>query len=97
MNRTSGVDSYEQMVADRVSAYVKQAQDYTQSTELAKRVARWHESIGPRCGVTTNSIFSCLFKPGFFVHTSNLQLLGLGPLIQALKLGFWIKHGSLIV
>ena len=41
-------DSYEQLVIKRVAAYVAQSQDYVESTDLAKRVARWHESIGPR-------------------------------------------------
>ena len=73
MNRTSGgpgVDSYEQMVADRVSAYVTQAHDYIQSTELAKRVAKWHESIGPRCGDHQLTFF-LFFKISFsFLATS---------------------------
>ncbi len=29
----------------RVAAYVAQSQDYIESTDLAKRVRRWHESI----------------------------------------------------
>ena len=74
MNRTSGgpaVDSYEQMVADRVSAYVTQAHDYIQSTELAKRVAKWHESIGPRCGDHQLNFF-LFFSRSLF---RSLQLL----------------------
>ena len=43
-----GVDSYEELVMKRVAAYVAQSQDYIESTDLAKRVAKWHDSIGPR-------------------------------------------------
>ena len=42
------VDSYEELVMKRVAAYVAQSQDYIESTDLAKRVAKWHDSIGPR-------------------------------------------------
>ena len=42
------VDSYEELVMKRVAAYVAQSQNYIESTDLAKRVAKWHESIGPR-------------------------------------------------
>jgi len=41
-------DSYEELVIKRVAAYVAQSQDYIESTDLAKRVNRWHQSIGPR-------------------------------------------------
>ena len=42
------VDSYEKLVIQRVAEYVAQSQDYIASTDLAKRVATWHDSIGPR-------------------------------------------------
>merc|ERR1719188_2382349 len=41
-------DSYEELVMKRVAAYVQQSQEYIESTDLAKKVSRWHESIGPR-------------------------------------------------
>ena len=44
----NGVDSYEELVMKRVAEFVAQSQDYIESTDLAKRVAKWHESIGPR-------------------------------------------------
>ena len=41
-------DSYEEFVMKRVAAYVAQSHDYIESTDLAKRVTKWHESIGPK-------------------------------------------------
>ena len=40
--------SYEEMVARKVEEYVTQSQDYMRSSELARKVAAWHEMIGPR-------------------------------------------------
>ena len=41
-------DSYEELVSKRVAAYVQQSQQYIESTDLAKRVRIWHESIAPK-------------------------------------------------
>ena len=41
-------ERYEDLVLKRVSEYVAQSQDYIQSTELAKRVRAWHDSLGPK-------------------------------------------------
>ncbi len=43
-----GAVSYEELVMKRVSEYVQQSQEYIESTDLAKRVGRWHSSIRPR-------------------------------------------------
>ncbi len=40
--------SYEELVIKRVSEYVQQSQEYIESTDLAKRVSKWHERIRPR-------------------------------------------------
>lgn len=48
IDTSNEVDSYEELVMKRVAAYVAQSQDYIESTDLAKRVAKWHDSIGPR-------------------------------------------------
>ena len=45
---TEKKDSYEDLVQQRVAEYVAQSQDYIQSTELAKRVRAWHDSLGPK-------------------------------------------------
>lgn len=44
---SSQVDSYEDLVIKRVADYVAQSQDFLASTELAKRVRLWHESLTP--------------------------------------------------
>jgi len=41
-------DSYEALVAKKVAQFVQQSQEYLHSSELTKRVAHWHEMIGPR-------------------------------------------------
>lgn len=41
-------DTYEDLVMKRVADYVQQSQEYIQSTDLAKKVSKWHEDIGPR-------------------------------------------------
>jgi len=40
--------SYEEMVARKVEEFVTQSQEYMRSSELAMKVAKWHEMIGPR-------------------------------------------------
>jgi len=45
---TGDTDSYEGLVARRVAQFVSQSQEFLRSTELARRVANWHEMIGPR-------------------------------------------------
>ena len=47
-NVESNKDSYEELVMKRVADYVAQSQDYIQSTDLAKRVRIWHESLAPK-------------------------------------------------
>jgi hypothetical protein len=41
-------DSYEELVTKRVAAYVQQSQQYIESTDLAKKVSKWHEDIRPK-------------------------------------------------
>jgi len=41
-------DSYEELVARRVAEFVHQSQEFLKSSELTRRVAKWHEMIGPR-------------------------------------------------
>ena len=41
-------NTYEELVMKRVADYVTQSQDYIQSTDLAKRVRIWHESLAPK-------------------------------------------------
>ena len=41
-------DSYEELVQRRVAEYLSAAQEYVQSTELSRRVARWQEAVLPR-------------------------------------------------
>ena len=41
-------DSYEDLVAKRVAEFVQKSQDFLKSSELTRRVAKWHEMIGPR-------------------------------------------------
>ena len=41
-------DSYEELVQRRVAEYLSAAQEYVQSTELSRRVARWQETVLPR-------------------------------------------------
>ena len=41
-------NTYEELVMKRVADYVAQSQDYIQSTDLAKRVRIWHESLAPK-------------------------------------------------
>ena len=41
-------DSYEELVAKRVAEFVQKSQDFLKSSELTRRVAKWHEMIGPR-------------------------------------------------
>ena len=36
------------MVARKVEEFVTQSQEYMRSSELAMKVAKWHEMIGPR-------------------------------------------------
>jgi len=40
--------SYEEMVAKKVEQFVTKSQEYMRSSELAMKVAKWHEMIGPR-------------------------------------------------
>ena len=41
-------NTYEELVMKRVADYVAQSQEYIQSTDLAKRVRIWHESLAPK-------------------------------------------------
>jgi len=41
-------DSYEELVARRVAEFVQQSQEFLKSSELTRRVSKWHEMIGPR-------------------------------------------------
>lgn len=41
-------DTYEDLVMKRVAEFVQQSQEYIESTDLAKKVADWHEHIRPR-------------------------------------------------
>ena len=45
----------------RVAAYVAQSQDYIQSTDLAKRVRIWHETLGPKLELVEQ-------RGGFDIH-----------------------------
>ena len=40
--------SYEEMVAKKVEEFVAQSREFMRSSELAMKVANWHEMIGPR-------------------------------------------------
>ena len=40
--------TYEEMVMKKVEEFVTQSQEYMRSSELAVKVAKWHEMIGPR-------------------------------------------------
>ena len=40
--------SYEELVARKVEEFVTQSREYMRSSELAMKVANWHEMIGPR-------------------------------------------------
>lgn len=46
--RAAPPDSYEGRVQQRVAEYLSAAQEYVQSTELSRRVARWQEAVLPR-------------------------------------------------
>jgi condensin-2 complex subunit H2 len=48
MDNEGNKDTYEELVMKRVAAYVAQSQDYIESTDLARRVRAWHESLGPK-------------------------------------------------
>ena len=67
-----GVDSYEELVMKRVAAYVAQSQDYIESTDLAKRVAKWHDSIGPRLDAVER-------RGNFDIHQYGSKILGYFP------------------
>ena len=40
--------SYEELVARQVEEFALRSQEYMRSSELSKKVAKWHEMIGPR-------------------------------------------------
>merc|ERR1719295_823464 len=66
-------DSYEQLVIARVADYVARSHDYIESTDLAKRVAKWHESIGPRLDEVEK-------RGNFDIHSYGTKILdSLGP------------------
>ena len=66
------VDSYEELVMKRVAAYVAQSQDYIESTDLAKRVAKWHDSIGPRLDAVEK-------RGNFDIHQYGSKILNYFP------------------
>ena len=41
-------DSYEDLVARRVAEFVSRSQECMRSSELARKVASWHDMMGPR-------------------------------------------------
>ena len=41
-------NTYEELVMKRVADYVAQSQEYIQSTDLARRVRVWHETLAPK-------------------------------------------------
>ena len=40
--------SYEELVARKVEQFMTKSQEYMRSSELAQKVAKWHDMIGPR-------------------------------------------------
>ena len=57
----------------RVADYVARSHDYIESTDLAKRVAKWHESIGPRLEDVEK-------RGNFDIHSYGTKILdSLGP------------------
>ena len=65
-------DSYEDLVLKRVSEYVAQSQDYIQSTELAKRVRIWHETLAPKLEEVEK-------RGDFDIHAYGTQILDKFP------------------
>jgi len=65
-------DSYEELVMKRVAAYVAQSQDYIQSTDLAKRVRIWHETLGPKLELVEQ-------RGGFDIHEYGTKVLSKFP------------------
>ena len=57
------------MVIARVADYVEKSQDYIKSTDLAKRVAKWHDSIGPRLEEVEK-------RGNFDIHNYGSKILG---------------------
>jgi len=41
-------DCYEELVAKRVAEFIQKSNEFLKSSELTRRVAKWHEMIGPR-------------------------------------------------
>ena len=56
----------------RVAAYVAQSQDYIQSTDLAKRVRIWHETLGPKLELVEQ-------RGGFDIHEYGTKVLNKFP------------------
>ena len=56
----------------RVAAYVAQSQDYIQSTDLAKRVRIWHETLGPKLELVEQ-------RGGFDIHEYGTKVLSKFP------------------
>ena len=56
----------------RVAAYVAQSQDYIQSTDLAKRVRIWHETLGPKLELVEQ-------RGGFDIHEYGSKVLSKFP------------------
>merc|ERR1712008_282509 len=54
--------------------YVAQSQDYIQSTDLAKRVRIWHETLGPKLELVEQ-------RGGFDIHEYGTKVLSKFPRI----------------
>ena len=67
-----GGDTYEELVMKRVAAYVQQSQEYIESTDLAKRVSKWHEDIKPRLERVEK-------RGNFDIHKYGSDILGSFP------------------
>lgn len=61
-------DTYEELVQRRVADYLNAAQQYVQSTDLSRRVARWQEQVRPRLD---REMARCQFD----IHDYGTQLL----------------------
>jgi len=65
-------DSYEDLVAKRVAEFVQKSQDFLKSSELTRRVAKWHEMIGPRLDKVEQ-------RKAFDVHAYGSHVLNTFP------------------
>jgi len=87
-------DSYEDLVAKRVAEFVQKSQDFLKSSELTRRVAKWHEMIGPRLDKVEQRKAFDVHAYGSFVLNSfkestvsnpNQNLVDFGKVVQGQK------------